>query len=56
MKGKSGHGRGNVGKRGLGSGKGSHKSSTAKPASISGYKKTQGNGRSGKSSAGNAKY
>lgn len=53
---KVGHGRGTSGKRGLGSGKNSHQTSTSKPASIKGYKKTQGNGRSGKSSSGNAKY
>jgi len=42
------HGRGTSGKRGVGSGSDSYKTSTSKPASIpSGYKKTQGDGRTG---------
>jgi len=56
---KTNHGRGTSGKRGLGSGSDSHKSSTSKPASISGFKKTGGNGKGGKTSggkAGNVKY
>ena len=47
-----GHGRGTSGKRGLGSGKDSYKTSTSKPASVSGYKKTGGNGMGGKRSGG----
>lgn len=39
------HGRGTTGKRGLGSGKDSYKTSTGKPASLSGYKKTKGAGK-----------
>lgn len=48
MKGsKGGHGRGVSGKRGLGSGKDSYKTSTAKPAKLSGYPKTDGTKKSG---------
>lgn len=42
MKGKGGHGRGTSGKRGLGSGKGSHMTSTSKPAKASGFPMTKG--------------
>jgi len=48
MKSKGGHGRGTSGKRGLGSGSDSHKTSTGKPAKLSGYKKTGGDGMGGK--------
>jgi hypothetical protein len=49
MKGsKGGHGRGTSGKRGLGSGSDSHKTSTGKPAKISGFPKGDGTKKSGK--------
>jgi hypothetical protein len=44
----TGHGRGVSGKRGLGSGSDSHKTSTGKPAKLSGYKKTGGDGMGSK--------
>lgn len=46
-KGSGGHGRGCSGKRGLGSGKDSYKTSTSKPAKLSGYPKGDGTKKSG---------
>lgn len=44
-----GHGRGTSGKRGIGSGSASHKTSTSKPAKpAAGIKKTGGDGMGGK--------
>jgi hypothetical protein len=42
MKGKGGHGRGTSGKRGIGSGSSSHKTSSSKPAKLDGFPKTDG--------------
>jgi hypothetical protein len=54
------HGRGTSGKRGIGTGKSSFKTSTASPAKApSGFKKTGGDGMGGKvkgGKGGNAKY
>ena len=50
------HGRGTSGKRGLGSGSDSHKTSGSKPASLKGYKQTQGTGHSGKGGGKSMKY
>ena len=47
------HGRGTKGKRGIGTGKNSQKTSTSKPASLKGYSMTQGNGKGGKKGAKN---
>lgn len=47
-------GRGTAGKRGIGSGKSGHKTSTSKPASNPGFKTTKGDGKSGK--GGGKKY
>lgn len=45
--GKVGHGRNVKGNRGIGSGKSSEKTSNSKPAKLSGYKKTKGDGMGG---------
>jgi len=46
-KGMKGCGRGTSGKRGLGSGSDSHKTSTSKPATLSGFPKGDGTKKSG---------
>lgn len=50
MKGSKGHGRGTSGKRGLGSGSDSHKTSTSKPAKLESFPKGKGTmkGKGGK--------
>lgn len=49
------HGRTVKGKRGIGSGSGSHKTSTSKPGSAPGYPMTKGDGKSGKANPGKGK-
>ena len=50
MKASKGHGRGTSGKRGIGSGTSSYKTSSSKPATLKGYPKTDGTkgGKGGK--------